>query len=25
MVLFLVGDIVFSPLFYKLRIRKRPY
>ena len=23
--LFLVGDIVFSPLFYKLRIRKRPY
>jgi CDP-diglyceride synthetase len=25
MVLFLVGDVVFSPLFYKLRIRKRPY
>jgi len=25
MVLFLVGDIVFSPLLYKLRIRKRPY
>lgn len=23
--LFLVGDIVFSPLFYRLRIRKRPY
>jgi hypothetical protein len=23
--LFLVGDVVFSPLFYKLRIRKRPY
>jgi hypothetical protein len=22
---FLVGDILFSPLFYKLRIRKRPY
>jgi CDP-2,3-bis-(O-geranylgeranyl)-sn-glycerol synthase len=23
--LFLVGDVVFSPLFYKLRIRKHPY
>ncbi len=23
--LFLVGDIVFSPLFYKFGIRKRPY
>lgn len=23
--LFLVGDIAVSPLFYKLRIRKRPY
>jgi CDP-2,3-bis-(O-geranylgeranyl)-sn-glycerol synthase len=23
--LFLVGDIVFSPLFYKLRIRKHPW
>jgi len=23
--IFLVGDMVFSPLFYKLSIRKRPY
>jgi len=24
-VIFFVGDVVFSPLFYKLRIRKHPY
>jgi hypothetical protein len=24
-VIFLVGDLLFSPLFYKLSVRKRPY
>ena len=23
--IFFVGDVVFSPLFYKWKIRKRPY
>jgi CDP-diglyceride synthetase len=24
-VMFFLGDVIFSPLFYKLKIRKRPY
>lgn len=24
-VIFFIGDVVFSPLFFKLKIRKRPY
>lgn len=24
-VIFFLGDVIFSPLFYKLKIRKRPY